>query len=271
MIYGYARVSTDGQSVDAQVEQLRGAGAEKVFRETASGARTDRAGLRQLLGRLGKGDVLMVTRLDRLARSTRDLLNTLAAVAVREAGFRSLGDTWADTTTAHGRLMLTVLGGLAEFERELIRSRTGEGRERAKARGVKMGRKPKLTPVDRRGCRPARPRRNGAGYRSDLQRQSQYDFEAADQGRLTCNLMVRQGEALMPIRREYRWFYPIDWPQLSAAIRFGRAKGRCEHCRRPHGRFYDQSRISDRPPRSQSEQQQDAQSRSLLSTLPHVA
>ena len=88
----------------------------------------------------------MVTRLDRLARSTRDLLNTLAAVAVREAGFRSLGDTWADTTTAHGRLMLTVLGGLAEFERELIRARTGEGRERAKARGVKMGRKPKLTP-----------------------------------------------------------------------------------------------------------------------------
>ena len=88
----------------------------------------------------------MVTRLDRLARSTRDLLNTLAAVAGREAGFRSLGDTWADTTTAHGRLMLTVLGGLAEFERELIRARTGEGRERAKSRGVKMGRKPKLTP-----------------------------------------------------------------------------------------------------------------------------
>jgi DNA invertase Pin-like site-specific DNA recombinase len=145
MIYGYARVSTDGQSVDAQVKQLRGAGAEKVFRETASGAQKDRAGLRQVLGRLGKGDVLMVTRLDRLARSTRDLLNTLAAVAGRDAGFRSLGDTWADTTTAHGRL-LTVLGGLAEFERELIRARAGEGRERAKARGVKMGRKPKLTP-----------------------------------------------------------------------------------------------------------------------------
>jgi DNA invertase Pin-like site-specific DNA recombinase len=145
MIYGYARVSTDGQSVDAQVKQLRDAGAEKVFRETASGAQTDRAGLGQVLGRLGKSDVLMVTRLDRLARSTRDLLNTLAAVAVREAGFRSLGDAWADTTTAHGRLMLTVLGGLAEFERELIRARTGEGRERAKARGVKMGRKPKLT------------------------------------------------------------------------------------------------------------------------------
>jgi DNA invertase Pin-like site-specific DNA recombinase len=86
-----------------------------------------------------------VTRLDRLARSTRDLLNTLASITGKKAGFRSLGDTWADTTTSHGRLMLTVLGGLAEFERDLIRVRTGEGRERAKARGVKMGRKPKLT------------------------------------------------------------------------------------------------------------------------------
>jgi DNA invertase Pin-like site-specific DNA recombinase len=101
---------------------------------------------RQVLGQLGKGDVLMVTRLDRLARSTRDLLNAFASVADRGAGFRSLGDAWADTTTAHGRLMLTVLGGLAEFERELIRACTGEGRERAKARGVKMGRKPKLSP-----------------------------------------------------------------------------------------------------------------------------
>jgi DNA invertase Pin-like site-specific DNA recombinase len=89
---------------------------------------------------LDVGDVLLVTRLDRLARSTRDLLNTLA-----EAGFRSLGDSWADTTTPHGRLMLTVLGGLAEFERDLIRARTGEGRERAKARGVRLGRKPKLS------------------------------------------------------------------------------------------------------------------------------
>jgi DNA invertase Pin-like site-specific DNA recombinase len=79
-------------------------------------------------------------------RSTRDLLNVLATITGKKAGFRSLGDTWADTTTSHGRLMLTVLGGLAEFERDLIRARTGEGRERAKARGVHMGRKPKLTP-----------------------------------------------------------------------------------------------------------------------------
>jgi DNA invertase Pin-like site-specific DNA recombinase len=89
---------------------------------------------------------LLVTRLDRLARSTRDLLNTLADIADRKAGFKSLGDQWANTTTAHGRLMLTVLGGLAEFERDLIRARTGEGRVRAMARGVKFGRKPKLTP-----------------------------------------------------------------------------------------------------------------------------
>ena len=94
---------------------------------------------------LEPGDVLMVTRLDRLARSTRDLLNTLAAITERKAGFRSLGDAWADTTTSHGRLERSASGGLAEFERDLIRTRTGEGRERAKARGVKLGRKPKLT------------------------------------------------------------------------------------------------------------------------------
>ena len=90
-------------------------------------------------------DVLLVTRLDRLARSTRDLLNTLATITERKADFRSLGDAWADTTTAHGRLMLTVLGWLAEFEREFIRARTGEGRARAKARGKSLGRPFKLT------------------------------------------------------------------------------------------------------------------------------
>jgi DNA invertase Pin-like site-specific DNA recombinase len=150
VIYGYARVSTDGQSVEAQIAALTAAGAEKISREVASGAKTDRVQLRRVLDQLDTGDVLMVTRLDRLARSTRDLLNTLAAIAGKQAGFRSLGDAWADTTTPHGRLMLTVLGGLAEFERELIRTRTGEGRARAKARGVKLGRRPKLTPHQKR-------------------------------------------------------------------------------------------------------------------------
>jgi len=106
--------------------------------------------LRQVLAKLAAGDVLLVTRLDRLARSTRDLLNTLATITGTGAGFTSLGDAWADTTTPHGRLLLTVLGGLAEFERELIRARTSEGRARAKARGVHLGRRPKLTPYQKR-------------------------------------------------------------------------------------------------------------------------
>jgi DNA invertase Pin-like site-specific DNA recombinase len=148
--YGYARVSTDGQTLAAQDAALRAAGAAKVFSEKASGAKTDRAELRKAVSRLGEGDVLLVTRLDRLARSTRDLLNTLDDITKRGAGFKSLADTWADTTTAHGRLMLTILGGLAEFERELIKARTGEGRARAKAAGVHMGRPSKLTPHQKR-------------------------------------------------------------------------------------------------------------------------
>jgi DNA invertase Pin-like site-specific DNA recombinase len=143
-MFGYARVSTDGQTVASQVADLRTAGCAKVYSETASGAKTDRAELAKVLRVLQPGDVLMVTRLDRLARSTRDLLNTLHALGERQIGFKSLVDTWADTTTPHGRLMLTVLGGLAEFERELIRARTGEGRKRAQARGVRFGRPPKL-------------------------------------------------------------------------------------------------------------------------------
>jgi DNA invertase Pin-like site-specific DNA recombinase len=145
MIVGYARVSTDGQTLDAQQASLTAAGAEKIFAEKVSGAVTDRKALARAIAALGAGDVLLVTRLDRLARSTRDLLNVLDAVSKAQAGFRSLADAWADTTTPHGRLMLTVLGGLAEFERELIRARTDEGRRRAQARGVRFGRKLKLT------------------------------------------------------------------------------------------------------------------------------
>jgi DNA invertase Pin-like site-specific DNA recombinase len=147
--YGYARVSTNGQDLAAQEAELMAAGAAKVFKEKVSGAKTDRAELVKVIRRLEPGDVLVVTRLDRLARSTRDLLNVLATIGEREAGFRSLKDTWADTTTPHGRLMLTILGGLAEFERELIRARTGDGRARAKARGVRFGRPAVLTPHQR--------------------------------------------------------------------------------------------------------------------------
>jgi DNA invertase Pin-like site-specific DNA recombinase len=145
MIIGYARVSTDGQTLDAQHATLIAAGAEKVYSEKISGAVTDRKALARAIDALGQGDTLIVTRLDRLARSTRDLLNTLDVITKAGADFRSLADAWADTTTPHGRLMLTVLGGLAEFERELIRARTAEGRKRAMALGVRFGRKPKLT------------------------------------------------------------------------------------------------------------------------------
>src|SRR3979490_877577 len=148
-LLGYARVSTDGQSLTAQVAELKLAGCTEIFQEKVSGAKSDRKQLARLIGRLGHDDVLVVTRLDRLARSTRDLLSLLGSVADQGAGFKSLRDTWADTTTPHGRLMLTVLGGLAEFERELIRSRTGEGRKRAMARGVRFGRPPKPTPHQR--------------------------------------------------------------------------------------------------------------------------
>jgi len=142
MIYGYARVSTDGQSVAAQVAALRKHGAGKVFREGASGAKTDRAQLRRVLDQLDAGDVLLMTRLDRLARSTRDLLNTLAAMTDKKAGFRSLGDTWADTTTAHGR---PDADGLRRPGR--VRARPDPHRRRP--RGVRFGRKPKLTPQQR--------------------------------------------------------------------------------------------------------------------------
>ncbi|MBR0797360.1 recombinase family protein [Bradyrhizobium jicamae] len=144
-LVGYARVSSDGQSLDAQLVELKAAGCTEIFQEKVSGAETDRKQLARAVERIGAGDILVVTRLDRLARSTRDLLNVLATIGSNGAGFRSLRDSWADTTTPHGRLMLTVLGGLAEFERELIRSRTGEGRERAKAKGIQFGRRPKLT------------------------------------------------------------------------------------------------------------------------------
>ena len=131
--------------IRCQVEQLRAAGCGRVVQETASGTKTSRAALAALIGSLRPGDTLVVTRLDRLARSTIDVLMILKVVADHKASFKSLGEQWADTTTAAGRLMLTILGGLAEFERELIKARTAEGRERAKGRGVRMGRKHKLT------------------------------------------------------------------------------------------------------------------------------
>src|SRR6266550_2412187 len=177
--YGYARVSTNGQDLAAQEAELMAAGSAKVFKEKVSGAKTDRAELAKLIRRLESGDVVVVTRLDRLARSTRDLLNVLATIGEREAGFRSLRDAWADTTTPHGRLMLTVLGGLAEFERELIRARTGEGRARAKANGVKFGRPRKLTAHQRQ---EAIARLSAGETQADVART--YNVDATTIGRL---------------------------------------------------------------------------------------
>jgi len=134
-IIGYARVSTDGQSLQSQTEALHQAGAARVYSEKQSGAYTDRPQLAKAIAALAEGDCLAVCKLDRLARSTRDLLNTLDAIGKAGASFKSLGDAWADTTTPAGKLMLTVLGGLAEYERHLILTRTAEGRTRAKANG----------------------------------------------------------------------------------------------------------------------------------------
>jgi DNA invertase Pin-like site-specific DNA recombinase len=134
-VFGYARVSTEGQSLSAQVAELKAAGAQRVFQEKINGTRGDRKLLKRLLAELADGDFALVTRLDRLARSTRDLLNILAAIGEAKASFRAC----ADTTTPHGRLILTVLGGLAEFERHLIVARTSEGQKRAAARGVYSG------------------------------------------------------------------------------------------------------------------------------------
>ena len=150
MMYGYAWVSTEGQTLDVQLEALKAAGCATIFQEQINGVKIDRTQLSKLLAVIQVGDVLIVSRLDRLARSTHDVLHILDALTQRGAAFRSLGDSWADTTAPHGRLMLTVLGGLAEFERGLINARIGEGRTRAKARGVHMGRPPKLTSRQRR-------------------------------------------------------------------------------------------------------------------------
>jgi DNA invertase Pin-like site-specific DNA recombinase len=138
--YGYARVSTDGQTLASQEAELIAAGCGKVFAEKVSGARSDRIELAKVMKRIEPGDVLIVSRLDRLARSTRDLLNILHDLASKGAKFKSLHDPWADTTTPQGELLVTILAGFATFERHLIKARTDDGRKRAKARGVRFGR-----------------------------------------------------------------------------------------------------------------------------------
>ena len=165
-IFGYARVSSNGQSLEAQLAELKAAGCSKIFQEKITGKHRERAALERVLKTLGEGDVLIITRLDRLARSSRDLLNIIKQITDAGASFKSLKDSWADTTTAHGRLILTVLAGLAEFERELIVERTGEGRERAM----------KQAPPAPGSNQAAQCRRADQSDRTELQRPPQHDL-----------------------------------------------------------------------------------------------
>jgi DNA invertase Pin-like site-specific DNA recombinase len=145
MLIGYARVSTDDQNLDLQRAALTGAGCTRIYEEKLSGASRNRPQLGRLLDHVRSGDVVVVHRLDRLARSTRDLLDIAESIKEAEAGLRSLSEPWADTTSPAGRMVLTVFAGIAEFERALIQQRTGAGRAAARARGVRFGRPPKLT------------------------------------------------------------------------------------------------------------------------------
>ena len=157
-LIGYARVSTYGQTLDSQLEQLRaaGCGSRNIYREKVTGARADRRELLRMLRRLAPGDVVTVTRIDRLARSTFDLFGIVKRIVGAKAEFRSLAEPWADTGTSTGRLMIAVLGGLADVERDLIRTRTAEGRNRAQKLGQHMGRPPKLTAAQQTEARRRR-------------------------------------------------------------------------------------------------------------------
>jgi DNA invertase Pin-like site-specific DNA recombinase len=140
-IIGYARVSAADQDYETQIERLRAAGCERVFSEKASGKSTNgRHQLEKAIKALQPGDTLVTVRLDRLARSIRDLLRLLDEIQAADARFRALDDPWCDTTTPQGELILHIMSSLAEFERKLIRQRCDEGIKRAKAKGTKFGR-----------------------------------------------------------------------------------------------------------------------------------
>lgn len=143
---GYARVSTQGQELEQQRETLSQVGCHRIFEEKVSGAKRDRPELARMLDHLRAGDVVTVTRLDRLARSTTDLLHIAERLRDLGAGLRSLAEPWADTTSPAGRMILTIFAGIADFERSLIGERTSAGRAAAKAKGVRFGPKPVLSP-----------------------------------------------------------------------------------------------------------------------------
>lgn len=150
MIFGYARVSkAEGQDTAAQIGALKAAGAETIFEDAASGGRCDRPALQELLDTVGQGDVVIVWKLDRLSRSLMDLLRIMDRLDKAGTGFRSLTET-IDTTTPAGRMMMQMLGSVAEFERELIRERTRAGLAHAREQGRQLGRRRALTSDQRR-------------------------------------------------------------------------------------------------------------------------
>ena len=176
-IVGYARVSTQGQDLTAQLDALKAAGAETIYREKISGVRADRPQLFRLMSKLMPGDIVVVTKLDRLGRSTRELLELIERIGKAGASFRSLGDPLWDTSSSQGRLLSTLLAAIADFERDLIRERTGEGRKRAMANGVKFGRKRKLSRLSaQRGHQAPRCRRDAGSDRQELPCLDRDDF-----------------------------------------------------------------------------------------------
>lgn len=146
MKIGYARVSTEEQHLDIQLTDLRQVGCKKIFQEKVSGTKWERPELHKMLASLQSGDIVVVWRLDRLARSTKMLLEITDRIMDSGAKFTSISEPWADTTSPAGKMIMTVFAGIAEFERDLIRARTGAGRKEAINRGVKFGRPSKITP-----------------------------------------------------------------------------------------------------------------------------
>ncbi len=144
MKIGYARVSTTDQNLDLQLQELKKHGCEKFFKEKVSGTNFNRPELLRMLEQLRPDDQVIVWKLDRLARSTRDLLAICDRITESKATFRSISESWADTTSSGGKMVLTIFSGIAEFERDLIRERTSAGRIAAKERGVQFGRPQKL-------------------------------------------------------------------------------------------------------------------------------
>jgi DNA invertase Pin-like site-specific DNA recombinase len=147
---GYARVSTEDQRLTLQTEALKKAGCARIFREKVSGAYRDRPELNRMLDQLREGDVIIVWKLDRLARSTRNLLEIVETISSAGARFQSISEPWADTTTHAGKMIRTIFAGIAEFERDLIRERTGAGRADAQKRGVRFGRPKKMNEAQRK-------------------------------------------------------------------------------------------------------------------------